>query len=106
MASCETCGQVARRNPPRKLDCPPQRATRPTGSTRAAESSAIPVPATSPFRRYPHFYPQAQAVNLDSEWRNSVHNRHGDIFVNNKRQITNLRAMTDAKLACQTLRFG
>lgn len=105
MASCETCGQTARRNPTRKLDCPPQRAT-PNRSTRAAESSAIPVPATSPFRRYPHFYPQAQAVNLDSEWRNSVHNRHGDIFVNNKRQTTNLRTMTDAKLACQTLGFG
>lgn len=33
--------------------------------------------------RYPHFYPQAQAGDTGAKRRNSVHNRHGDIFVNN-----------------------
>lgn len=45
---------------------------------------AIPVPKPYPFRRYPHFYPQAQPTYSDTSRRNSVHNRDGDIFVNNR----------------------
>ena len=33
--------------------------------------------------RYPHFYPQAEHPSFGHVRCNSVHNRDGDIFVNN-----------------------
>lgn len=59
--------------------------------------TAISVPAPSPFERYPHFYPQAGTLNLDNGRRNSVHNLHGDIFVNNSPQIGIPHALLDRK---------
>ncbi|SSW66424.1 hypothetical protein AGI3411_02519 [Achromobacter agilis] len=44
---------------------------------------------------YPHFYPQAQASNMEAERRNSVHNRDGDIFVNNRPRLAQNRSDTD-----------
>ncbi len=49
------------------------------------DSSAIPVPGPTFQGRYPHFYPQADTLILDKARTNSVHNRDGDIFVNNSR---------------------
>jgi len=81
------CGKVGNENSPMNL--PGNRTTQPA---RPADEGrrphpAIPVPRHSPFRRYPHFYPQARTINLDNEGPKSVHNRHGDIFVNNSRQF-------------------
>jgi len=46
------------------------------------------------FRAYPHFYPQADGPSESTKGCNSVHNRHGDIFVNNRLPTREKRATT------------
>jgi hypothetical protein len=46
---------------------------------------------------YPHFYPQARSMDPKSKRCNSVHNRDGDIFVNNRPRLTQNRPGTGRK---------
>jgi hypothetical protein len=45
-------------------------------------------------RDYPHFYPQADGILLDAELSIPVHNRGGDIFVNNRPPQTRISRQT------------
>jgi len=46
---------------------------------------------------YPHFYPQARSMDPKPKRRNSVHNRDGDIFVNNRPRLPQNRLGTGRK---------
>jgi len=46
---------------------------------------------------YPHFYPQAKRSIFGPLAANSVHNRDGDIFVNNHEETLNNRYKTHCK---------
>lgn len=59
-----------------------------TSKTQDKATSGLP---------YPHFYPQAKGSIFGPSAANSVHNRDGDIFVNNHEEKLNNRYKTHSK---------
>jgi hypothetical protein len=66
-------------------------------SSRVPASTSKTQDKATPGLPYPHFYPQAKTSVFGRLAANSVHNRDGDIFVNNHEEKLSNRYKTQSK---------